>query len=234
MPAAGARGGAGEEQEEQGEQGEVRAVRRDLSGLMDMSAAVEGFFGRSGNGSQPAQQQQQQQQQSGGSWGHGASRVGSVVSSSHHRSAAAAASSSDAAAAGGGWRSPLDPVADDMGPTSAPDIVSPVPQRFDPFGRSPSSAARGPEGSWIGAAAVASLLAAVLTEIYLCGVRSCQEILRRNGRDQRAKSASPAHTGRLLPSSGTAAAAGWGARLAAPRRPAPRCPMGGWCGQATP
>jgi hypothetical protein len=35
-----------------------------------------------------------------------------------------------------------------------------------------------------GAAAVASFLAAVLTEIYLCGVCSCQEILRRNGRGQ--------------------------------------------------
>jgi hypothetical protein len=35
-----------------------------------------------------------------------------------------------------------------------------------------------------GAAAVASVLAAVLTEIYLCNVCSCQEILRRNGRGQ--------------------------------------------------
>jgi hypothetical protein len=34
----------------------------------------------------------------------------------------------------------------------------------------------------IGAASVASSLAAVLTEIYLCNVCSCQEILRRNGR----------------------------------------------------
>ena len=33
-----------------------------------------------------------------------------------------------------------------------------------------------------GAAAVASFWAAVLTEIYLCNVCSCQEILRRNGR----------------------------------------------------
>jgi hypothetical protein len=33
-----------------------------------------------------------------------------------------------------------------------------------------------------GAAAVASFLAAVLTEIYLCDVCSCHEILRRNGR----------------------------------------------------
>jgi hypothetical protein len=33
-----------------------------------------------------------------------------------------------------------------------------------------------------GAAAVASFLAAVLTEIYLCGICSCQEILRRSGR----------------------------------------------------
>eukprot|EP01047_Picozoa_sp_COSAG01_P037290 COSAG01_NODE_2955_length_6799_cov_5.722090_3_plen_198_part_00 len=35
-----------------------------------------------------------------------------------------------------------------------------------------------------GAAAVASFCAAVLTEIYLCSVCSCQEILRRNGRGQ--------------------------------------------------
>jgi hypothetical protein len=33
-----------------------------------------------------------------------------------------------------------------------------------------------------GAASVASFLAAVFTEIYLCNVCSCQEILRRNGR----------------------------------------------------
>jgi hypothetical protein len=33
-----------------------------------------------------------------------------------------------------------------------------------------------------GAAAVASVEAAVVTEIYLCDVCSCQEILRRNGR----------------------------------------------------
>eukprot|EP01047_Picozoa_sp_COSAG01_P055054 COSAG01_NODE_6087_length_3860_cov_2.910420_3_plen_229_part_00 len=33
-----------------------------------------------------------------------------------------------------------------------------------------------------GAAAVASFLAAVLAAIYLCGICSCQEILRRNGR----------------------------------------------------
>jgi hypothetical protein len=33
-----------------------------------------------------------------------------------------------------------------------------------------------------GAAAVASFQAAVLTEIYLCDVCSCQEILRRHGR----------------------------------------------------
>jgi hypothetical protein len=35
-----------------------------------------------------------------------------------------------------------------------------------------------------GAAAVASVLAAVLTEIYLCDVCCCREILRRNGRGQ--------------------------------------------------
>jgi hypothetical protein len=34
----------------------------------------------------------------------------------------------------------------------------------------------------LGAASVASFLAAVLTEIYLCNVCSCQEVLRRNGR----------------------------------------------------
>jgi hypothetical protein len=35
-----------------------------------------------------------------------------------------------------------------------------------------------------GAAAVASFVAAVLTEMYLCNVCSCQEMLRRNGRGQ--------------------------------------------------
>jgi hypothetical protein len=35
-----------------------------------------------------------------------------------------------------------------------------------------------------GAAADASFLAEFWTEIYLCGVCSCQEILRRNGRGQ--------------------------------------------------
>jgi hypothetical protein len=35
-----------------------------------------------------------------------------------------------------------------------------------------------------GAAAVASFLAAVLTEIYLCNVCSCPKLLRRNGRGQ--------------------------------------------------
>ena len=35
-----------------------------------------------------------------------------------------------------------------------------------------------------GAAAVVSFLAAFLTEIYLCNVCSCQEILRHNGRGQ--------------------------------------------------
>jgi hypothetical protein len=35
-----------------------------------------------------------------------------------------------------------------------------------------------------GAASVASFVASVLTEIYLCNVCSCQEILRRNGRGQ--------------------------------------------------
>eukprot|EP01047_Picozoa_sp_COSAG01_P053602 COSAG01_NODE_5763_length_4048_cov_1.373259_3_plen_116_part_00 len=35
-----------------------------------------------------------------------------------------------------------------------------------------------------GATSVASVWAAVVTEIYLCNVCSCQEILRRNGRGQ--------------------------------------------------
>jgi hypothetical protein len=39
-------------------------------------------------------------------------------------------------------------------------------------------------GAGPGAAAVASFLVAVLTEIYLYDVCSCQEILRRNGRGQ--------------------------------------------------
>jgi hypothetical protein len=38
-----------------------------------------------------------------------------------------------------------------------------------------------------GAASVASLLAAVVTEIYLCNVCSCHEILRRNGLGQAAE-----------------------------------------------
>jgi hypothetical protein len=35
--------------------------------------------------------------------------------------------------------------------------------------------------------AVVSFLAAVLTEVYLCGACSCQEMLRRNGADRGAK-----------------------------------------------
>jgi hypothetical protein len=42
---------------------------------------------------------------------------------------------------------------------------------------------RQPQGL-LGAASVASFQAAILTEIYLCNVCSCQEILRRNGRGQ--------------------------------------------------
>jgi hypothetical protein len=44
------------------------------------------------------------------------------------------------------------------------------------------SAGRGGGAATIGAASVASFLAAILTEMYLCNVCSCQEILRRNGR----------------------------------------------------
>jgi hypothetical protein len=40
------------------------------------------------------------------------------------------------------------------------------------------------EGGARGVAAVVSFLAAVMTEIYLCGVCSCPEILRQNGRGQ--------------------------------------------------
>jgi hypothetical protein len=39
-------------------------------------------------------------------------------------------------------------------------------------------------GAHEGAASVASFLAAILTEMYLCNVCSCQEILRRNGPGQ--------------------------------------------------
>eukprot|EP01047_Picozoa_sp_COSAG01_P069817 COSAG01_NODE_10427_length_2168_cov_2.747221_3_plen_225_part_00 len=45
-----------------------------------------------------------------------------------------------------------------------------------------------------GAAAVASFLAAVLTEIYLCNVRSCPEILSRNGRGQGGRCGAPRST----------------------------------------
>eukprot|EP01047_Picozoa_sp_COSAG01_P070479 COSAG01_NODE_10694_length_2103_cov_2.049955_1_plen_221_part_00 len=45
-----------------------------------------------------------------------------------------------------------------------------------------------------GAAAVASFLAAVLAEIYLCHVCSCQEILRRNGRGQPPAPPAPGYT----------------------------------------
>eukprot|EP01047_Picozoa_sp_COSAG01_P008465 COSAG01_NODE_334_length_18708_cov_49.649686_16_plen_202_part_00 len=51
-----------------------------------------------------------------------------------------------------------------------------------------------------GAAAVASFLVAVLTEIYLCDVRACQEILRRNGRGQRGSSCARSRRRRPLPS----------------------------------
>jgi pimeloyl-ACP methyl ester carboxylesterase len=46
------------------------------------------------------------------------------------------------------------------------------------------SSAHDISSTYLGAAAVASFLAAVLTRIYLCSVCSCQEILRRNGRGQ--------------------------------------------------
>jgi hypothetical protein len=48
-------------------------------------------------------------------------------------------------------------------------------------------------GITVGAAAVASFVAAVLTEMYLCGVCSCQEILRGSGRGQ-APTPTPAST----------------------------------------
>jgi hypothetical protein len=59
-----------------------------------------------------------------------------------------------------------------------------------------------------GAAAVASFLAAVLTEIYLCNVCSCQEILRRNGADRAAAAAAGGGAASTLP----AAAGGGGQR----------------------
>jgi acyl-CoA synthetase (AMP-forming)/AMP-acid ligase II len=51
-----------------------------------------------------------------------------------------------------------------------------------------------------GAAAVASFLAAVLTEIYLCSVCSCPEILRRNGRGQGERGEIVLGMGRPFPS----------------------------------
>jgi hypothetical protein len=52
-----------------------------------------------------------------------------------------------------------------------------------PGTQGPFSAAGG-GGSETSVAAVASFLAAVLTEMYLCNVRASPEILRRNGRGQ--------------------------------------------------
>jgi hypothetical protein len=46
-----------------------------------------------------------------------------------------------------------------------------------------------------GTAAVASFLAAALTEIYLCDVCSCQDILRRNGRGQTGSGSKSTHSG---------------------------------------
>jgi hypothetical protein len=77
--------------------------------------------------------------------------------------------------------SPADSHAQTAGLSAAqtpqlPDALRPLtafqPERFDGL----SSATR-----QAGAASVASCLAAVLTEIDLCNVCSCQEILRRNG-----------------------------------------------------
>eukprot|EP01047_Picozoa_sp_COSAG01_P013627 COSAG01_NODE_646_length_14556_cov_9.736806_10_plen_154_part_00 len=48
-----------------------------------------------------------------------------------------------------------------------------------------------------GAASVASLLAAILTEIHLCKVCSCQEILRRNGLGQEPACATSARSSPL-------------------------------------
>jgi hypothetical protein len=65
-----------------------------------------------------------------------------------------------------------------------------------------------------GAAAVAPFLAAVVTEIYLCSVCSCPEILRRNGRGQaRCQSGRRAAFGRSC----AAAGVGMGARQARAR-----------------
>jgi hypothetical protein len=67
-----------------------------------------------------------------------------------------------------------------FGPEPEPELTG-----FEPV-QGAGSGGRGgrhPLPVW-GAAAVASFLAAVFTEIYLCGVCSCQETLRRNGRGQ--------------------------------------------------
>eukprot|EP01047_Picozoa_sp_COSAG01_P091855 COSAG01_NODE_23360_length_818_cov_1.036161_1_plen_209_part_00 len=51
-----------------------------------------------------------------------------------------------------------------------------------------------------GAASVASLLAAVVTEIYLCNVCPCREILRRSGRGQARRAPTPPRGASCRPS----------------------------------
>jgi hypothetical protein len=72
-----------------------------------------------------------------------------------------------------------------------------------------------------GAAAVASLLAAVLAEIYLCGICSCQEIVRRNGRGQIATIVTAASDGADSPVTAHSSAGGLVAPQRGPRPPLP-------------
>jgi WD40 repeat protein len=71
-----------------------------------------------------------------------------------------------------------------------------------------------------GAVAVASFLAGVLAEIYLCGVSSCQEILRRNGRGQTGRSWRRQRASKR--------------RCTARRRPVPALTRSRWCAGGQP
>jgi hypothetical protein len=74
------------------------------------------------------------------------------------------------------WDNPLPH--HDPGPPSESDFG------YDDYGPPPGPPAGDGDNYYSRWAAVPSFLAAVLTEIYLCNVCSCQEILRRNGRGQ--------------------------------------------------
>jgi hypothetical protein len=78
-----------------------------------------------------------------------------------------------------------------------------------------------------GAASVAFFLTAVFTEIYLCNVCSCQEILRRNGRGQCAPATAPRWR------CGWSGRRGCARRVPASQRSTP-CPASAWLPARTP